>query len=84
MNQSMLSSRTTLKRSITAQDIDKLIEKAFSKFDQDKSYRISRSEFPQVLKVLVDMIGAMEPTVDDSDDLFNLIDVNGDETLDKG
>jgi hypothetical protein len=32
---------------------------------------------------LIDLIGGEEATEDDIDDIFNLLDVNGDETIDK-
>ena len=70
-------------RSFNEDDVPELIEKIFSKFDDDKNHHFSRMEFPKVVKVLVGMVGAMEPTADDVDDLFNLIDINGDETLDR-
>ena len=33
--------------------------------------------------MLVYMVGAVYPTADDVDDLFNLIDINGDESIDR-
>lgn len=36
-----------------------------------------------MLKVLVNLIGGEEPALDDVDDIFNLIDINGDETVDR-
>jgi Ca2+-binding EF-hand superfamily protein len=35
------------------------------------------------MKSLTDLVGGEEPHVDDVEDLFNLLDVNGDETIDR-
>jgi Ca2+-binding EF-hand superfamily protein len=36
-----------------------------------------------VVKTLINLIGGEEPSSDDVEDLFNLLDVNGDETIDR-
>lgn len=58
-------------------------EKIFSTFDQDRNGRFTRREFPKVMKMLTDLMGADTPTEDDVEDIFNLLDVNGDETIDR-
>ena len=70
-------------RALREEDVPEFISQIFSKFDSDKNNHFTRLEFPKVIKVLTDMVGVMEPKADDVDDLFNLIDVNGDETLDR-
>jgi Ca2+-binding EF-hand superfamily protein len=55
----------------------------FDQFDKDKNHRFTKNEFPRVLKALINMVGGEEPASDDIEDLFNLLDVNGDETIDR-
>jgi Ca2+-binding EF-hand superfamily protein len=40
-------------------------------------------EFPKVLKTLTGLIGADEPLEDDVEDLFTLLDINGDENINR-
>lgn len=40
-------------------------------------------EFPKVIKVITNFIGADDATEDDVEDIFNLLDVNGDNTIDR-
>lgn len=70
-------------RKVTEKDSPMIIEKIFSVFDKDNNGRFTRREFPKVIKTLVDLFGGDEATEDDIDDIFNLLDVNGDETIDK-
>lgn len=70
-------------RTFHDRDIPKMLEKIFSEFDQDKNHRFTRSEFPKVVSSIINMVGGETPTFDDVEDLFNLLDVNGDETIDR-
>jgi len=36
-----------------------------------------------VVKTLINFVGGEEPAEDDIEDLFNLLDINGDETIDR-
>lgn len=40
-------------------------------------------EFPKVVKVITQLIGVDDATEDDVEDIFNLLDVNGDQSLDR-
>lgn len=64
-------------------DTQKLIEKIFREYDDNNNGRFSRTEFPKVIKLITDLIGAEYPTEDDVEDIFNLLDVNGDNTIDR-
>jgi len=66
-----------LARNFKREDLDVITEKIFSSFDKDRNGRFSRLEFPKVIRSLAEMIGG-EITKDDIEDIFNLIDVNGD------
>lgn len=55
-----------------------LLEKIFSEFDTDKNERFSKAEFPRVIDALVQMVGGEGVASDDVEDIFNLLDVNGD------
>ena len=55
----------------------------FSEFDQGNDQRFSKRQFPKVIRVLTDLTGGQIPFEDDVVDLFNLLDVNGDQSLDK-
>lgn len=70
-------------RKFQEEDIPALLEKIFNEFDSDKNHRFTKSEFPKVLKSLINLVGGEEPSSDDVEDLFNLLDVNGDETIDR-
>lgn len=70
-------------RKFTLDDIPSLLDKLFNEFDSDKNHRFTKNEFPKVLKSLINMVGGDEPSSDDMEDLFNLLDVNGDETIDR-
>lgn len=63
--------------------IKAFLDKLFSEFDKDHNRRFSRSEFPKVIKILSQLIGADQPTEDEIDDIFNLLDINGDQTIDR-
>lgn len=81
---SLRSSRILKKaRHFTEEDIPSMLEKVFSEFDQDKNQRFTKMEFPKVVNSLINLVGGDTPTVDDVEDLFNLLDVNGDETVDR-
>jgi len=67
-----------LRRNFRSQDLAIMTAKIFSSFDKDHNGRFTRSEFPKVLRSLVEIVGGDEPTFDDIDDIFNLLDVNGD------
>jgi Ca2+-binding EF-hand superfamily protein len=60
-----------------------IIEKVFREFDNNANGSFSRMEFPKVVKVLTGMMGVDDATQDDVEDIFNLLDVNGDETLNR-
>lgn len=60
-----------------------IIEKVFREFDDNANGHFSKMEFPKVLKVLTSMMGVDDATEDDVEDIFNLLDVNGDEALNK-
>jgi len=49
-------------RSLNSKDAEVIIDKVFSVFDKDNSGRFSRSEFPQVMKSIINMLGAEECT----------------------
>lgn len=55
-----------------------IIDKVFREFDDNANGRFSRMEFPKVVKVLTAMMGVDDATEDDVEDIFNLLDVNGD------
>lgn len=40
-------------------------------------------EFPKVVKVITNLIGVDDATEDDVEDIFNLLDINGDESIDR-
>lgn len=42
----------------TVLDTQKLIEKIFREYDDNNNGRFSRTEFPKVIKVITDLIGA--------------------------
>jgi Ca2+-binding EF-hand superfamily protein len=65
-------------------DIPFLMDKIYQQFDSDNNQHFKKSEFHMVIRTLADLMGVSEPPEDDVSDLFNLLDVNGDETLDKG
>ncbi len=69
-------------RLLKDEDIPKLLEKLFDKFDYDNNQRFTKGEFPEVVKTLVKFVEGETPTSDDIEDLFNLLDINGDETID--
>ncbi len=58
-------------------------EKIFSEFDKDRNGMFTRREFPKIIKMITDLLGADIPTEDDVEDIFNLLDINGDETVDR-
>lgn len=60
-----------------------MLDKVFKEFDQDNNHRFTKMEFPKVVESIIDMVGGETPTSDDVEDLFNLLDVNGDETIDR-
>ena len=60
-----------------------LLDKIFSEFDVDKNNRFTKAEFPKVVKTVISFVGGEEPAEDDIEDIFNLLDVNGDETIDR-
>lgn len=70
-------------RKFREEDIQQLLEKIFNEFDQDKNHRFTKNEFPKVVKTLINLVGGEEPSADDIEDIFNLLDVNGDETIDR-
>ena len=70
-------------RNFREEDIPAITEKLFQTFDDDKNQRFTKSQFPKVMKSLTDLIGGEQPHIDDVEDLFNLLDVNGDETIDR-
>lgn len=35
------------------------------------------------MKTLINLVGGEEPSTDDIEDIFNLLDINGDETIDR-
>jgi Ca2+-binding EF-hand superfamily protein len=70
-------------RSFNEEDIPHLLEKIFNEFDHDKNHRFTKGEFPRVVKTLINLVGGEEPSTDDVEDIFNLLDVNGDETIDR-
>ena len=53
-------------------------EKIFHELDKDQNNRFNRKEFPVVMRQITKMIGADVPLEDDVNDIFNLLDVNGD------
>lgn len=71
------------RRKFTNEDIPVLLNKIFSEFDTDKNERFSKAEFPRVIDALVQMVGGEGVNEDDVEDIFNLLDVNGDETVDR-
>lgn len=60
------------------------MDKIYQKFDSDNNQHFKKSEFHEIIRTLADLMGVHEPPEDDVLDLFNLLDINGDETLDKG
>ena len=77
------SAMDAIKRSFRKEDIPVLLEKIFREFDQDKNHRFDKTEFPRVVKMVINLVGGDKPSPDDIEDLFNLLDVNGDETIDR-
>jgi Ca2+-binding EF-hand superfamily protein len=71
------------KEGFNEQRANKMIEKIFREFDDNSNGRFSRMEFPKVVKVITSLIGVDDATEDDVEDIFNLLDVNGDQTLDR-
>jgi Ca2+-binding EF-hand superfamily protein len=65
------------------ENTSKIIEKVFREFDDNANGRFSRMEFPKVVKVITNLIGVDDATEDDVEDIFNLLDVNGDQSLDR-
>ena len=81
---SSLSSRLNNKsRSFSVEDIPNMLDKIFKEFDQDNNHRFTKLEFPKVVESIISLVGGETPTADDVEDLFNLLDVNGDETIDR-
>lgn len=70
-------------RNFRKEDIPALLEKIFSEFDRDKNHRFDKSEFPRVVKTVINLVGGEEPSTDDIEDIFNLLDFNGDQTIDR-
>jgi len=70
-------------RKFTMSDIPSFTEKIFAEFDKDKNNRFTKDEFTTVIKALIDLVGGEIPHIDDVEDIFNLLDVNGDETIDR-
>jgi hypothetical protein len=60
-----------------------LEEKIFNEFDQDRNNRFSKAEFPAVIRMVTQLVGAEVPMEDDVEDLFNLLDFNGDQAIDR-
>lgn len=60
-----------------------MVDKIFSQFDKDKNNFFTRTEFPRVVRSIINLVGGEEPTSDDVEDLFNLMDINGDENINK-
>lgn len=79
---SMLNS-SVLDEKVDDEAVNILLEKMFRELDIDNNQRFSKQEFPKVIRILTGFIGGELPVEDDVFDLFNLLDVNGDNSLDK-
>ena len=69
-------------RLLKDEDIPQLLQKLFDKYDEDNNQVFTKGEFPNVVKTLVKFVEGETPSTDDIEDLFNLLDVNGDENID--
>ena len=79
---SMLNS-SVLDEKVDDEAVNILLEKMFRELDVDNNQRFSKQEFPKVIRTLTGFIGGELPVEDDVFDLFNPLDVNGDNSLDK-
>lgn len=65
MRASRQLAKSIQKRKFTSADIPAMLDKIFNKFDSDKNHRFTKTEFPLVLKSLIDLIGGEVPSEDD-------------------
>ena len=71
----------TFKDRASAMNADEIVNSIFKRFDSDNNEVFSKPEWPRVVKDIFDLFGAPMPTQDDVDDLFNYLDLNGDERI---
>ena len=55
----------------------------FAKYDTDNNFVLSKFEFPLLIANIVEVFGGEVPKNEDVDDIFNLLDWNGDQALSK-
>ena len=82
-NSSISSNSSHSSRKFTKKDIPAIIDKIFSQYDTDGDKMFSRGEFSKVIKSIMKLVQGDCPNEEDVMDLFNLIDINGDETVSK-
>lgn len=70
-------------RTFTEADIPAFLTKIFSQFDKDNSQSFAKKEFPAVIRSIISLVGGETPTEDDVEDLYNLLDMNGDGVIDR-
>ena len=70
-------------KSYTLVDLEpeELLQRLFSKYDFNNDQRISRFEFQDIFKSLTMVTGASFPNERDVMDIFNYLDVDGDQTI---
>ncbi len=71
------------KRKFVKEDIEPMLDVVFKKYDENNDGFVSSFQFPTILQKIVDMIGAEIPTVDEANDIFDNLDMNGDQKLDR-
>ena len=74
---------TSQPRKFDESDIPKFLDKIFSECDTDGNRVFNKAEFRKVVDSLINIVGGECPNIEDVSDLFNLLDINGDETIDK-
>jgi Ca2+-binding EF-hand superfamily protein len=61
----------------------RIVEKVFKEFDKDCNGRLSKVEFPKAINNLSRATGGSICSKDDLHAIFDLIDINGDNTISK-
>ena len=80
---SQISVSSKQPRKFSLEDIPAVLDKIFSQYDTDGNKLFSIGEFTKVIKSIMNLLGGECPNQEDVYDLFNLIDINGDETVNK-
>ena len=63
--------------------VDEYLVRLFNRFDVNNDGRLSKFEFKELLNVLTRLTGATYPKREDVEDIFNCLDTDGDQTINR-